>query len=84
MASIVDSDFDYITDQMENASVHNLDQHQINVACRRNKYLEVTFKDGLYHIRGYVDGEWDGNVATAPTSEGLVQALEAMGGKSVD
>jgi len=84
MASIVDSDFDYITDQMENASVHNLDQHQINVACRANKYLEVTFKDGLYHIRGYVNGERDGGVTTAPDREALMRALLAMGGKSVD
>ena len=86
MAEGLDSVFDYVLNRVQDASMHHLDRHQINVACRRNRYLEVTFEDGLYYVRAYVDGssEVGGNVATAPTSEGLVQALLAMGGKSVD
>jgi hypothetical protein len=84
MAEGLDSVFDYVLNRVQDASMHHLDRHQINVACRRNRYLEVTFEDGLYCVRAYVDGEWDEQVATAPTSEGLVQALVAMGGKSVD
>lgn len=78
----MDSAFDYLLDRVRWVAMHDLDEHQINVTCCQNKYLEVTFKKGLYHIRPYADGVWVGAAATAPTPEELAQVLLAMGAHS--
>lgn len=78
----MDSAFDYLLDRVRWVAMHNLDQHQINVTCSQNKYLEVTFKKGLYHIRPYADGIWIEAAAAASTHEKLVQVLLAMGAHS--